>query len=84
MHPGSWRRNADGATPDWDLLGDRLIPYVRGMGFTHLEFLPVIEHPFGGSWGYQPLGLFAPTARYGTPDGVRALRRPLRTRPASA
>ena len=69
VHPGSWWHKADGTPPDWDLLGDRLIPYVRGMGFTHLEFLPVMEHPFGGSWGYQPLGQFAPSARYGTPAG---------------
>ncbi|HEX8930960.1 MAG TPA: 1,4-alpha-glucan branching protein GlgB, partial [Actinomycetota bacterium] len=69
VHPGSWWHKADGSPPDWDLLGDRLIPYVRGMGFTHLEFMPVMEHPFGGSWGYQPLGQFAPSARYGTPAG---------------
>jgi len=69
VHPASWWHKADGSPPDWDLLGDRLIPYVRGMGFTHLEFLPVMEHPFGGSWGYQPLGQFAPSARFGTPGG---------------
>ncbi|WP_181708316.1 1,4-alpha-glucan branching protein GlgB [Chthonobacter rhizosphaerae] len=66
VHPGSWRRNPDGAV-DWDFLARTLVPYVRHLGFTHVEFLPITEHPFGGSWGYQPLGLFAPTARYGSP-----------------
>ena len=69
VHAGSWLRDLErgGASFDWNGLGERLIPYARSMGFTHLEFLPVMEHPFGGSWGYQPLGLFAPTARFGTP-----------------
>ncbi|HTI19048.1 MAG TPA: 1,4-alpha-glucan branching protein GlgB [Trinickia sp.] len=53
----------------WRELADRLIPYVLGMGFTHVEFLPIAEHPFGGSWGYQPLSPFAPSARYGPPEG---------------
>ncbi len=66
-HLGSWMR--PGKTLQWDEAADRLIPYLVDMGFTHLELLPVTEHPFGGSWGYQPLGLFAPTGRYGTPDG---------------
>ncbi|GGG35801.1 1,4-alpha-glucan branching enzyme GlgB 1 [Caldovatus sediminis] len=69
VHSASWWRQEDGAAPDWDRLADRLIPYVAGMGFTHVELLPVTEHPFGGSWGYQPLGLFAPTARHGPPEG---------------
>jgi 1,4-alpha-glucan branching enzyme len=69
VHAPSWFRGEDGASPDWDRLGDRLIPYARGMGFTHLELLPIMEYPFGGSWGYQPLGLFAPTARLGPADG---------------
>jgi 1,4-alpha-glucan branching enzyme len=68
VHPGSWLRDPQGGTLDWDGLGARLIPYVVGMGFTHLELLPIAEHPFGGSWGYQPLGQFAPTARYGPPE----------------
>ncbi|MEO8937600.1 MAG: 1,4-alpha-glucan branching protein GlgB [Burkholderiaceae bacterium] len=73
VHAGSWIRNMDvdaehgGHSFDWNALSERLIPYAKSMGFTHLEFLPVMEHPFGGSWGYQPLGLFAPTARFGTP-----------------
>jgi 1,4-alpha-glucan branching enzyme len=69
VHAPSWWRDAEGQSPDWDRLADRLVPYVAGMGFTHVELLPVMEHPFGGSWGYQPLGLFAPTARLGTPEG---------------
>src|SRR5690606_11595346 len=69
VHAGSWLRIMEegGRNLDWHELGDRLIPYGLGMGFTHIEFLPVMEHPFGGSWGYQPLGLFAPSARFGTP-----------------
>jgi 1,4-alpha-glucan branching enzyme len=67
VHLGSWL-HPDGGTASWDDAADRLIPYVREMGFTHVEFLPIAEHPFGGSWGYQPLGLFAPTGRYGTPQ----------------
>ncbi|HEY0178335.1 MAG TPA: 1,4-alpha-glucan branching protein GlgB [Dokdonella sp.] len=67
VHAGSWMRGAGGTWPSWDELGERLIPYAAGMGFTHLELLPVSEHPFDGSWGYQPLGLFAPTARFGDP-----------------
>ncbi|WP_145140575.1 1,4-alpha-glucan branching protein GlgB [Roseomonas gilardii] len=69
VHPTSWWKSEDGHAPDWEGLADRLIPYVAEMGFSHVELLPVMEHPFGGSWGYQPLGLFAPTARFGTPDG---------------
>jgi 1,4-alpha-glucan branching enzyme len=69
VHAGSWLRDETGASPDWDRLADRLIPYVQGMGFTHVELLPIMEHPFGGSWGYQPLGMFAPSARFGGPEG---------------
>ncbi|SEM17669.1 1,4-alpha-glucan branching enzyme [Xaviernesmea oryzae] len=70
VHVGSWLRNLkDGnRSLDWIELSQRLIPYVREMGFTHIELMPIMEHPFGGSWGYQPLGLFAPTGRYGTPE----------------
>ncbi len=53
---------------NWHELAERLIPYANSMGFTHLEFMPIAEHPFGGSWGYQPLGQFAPSARFGTPE----------------
>ncbi len=70
VHAGSWLRNLeeDGRSLNWHEMADRLIPYALGMGFTHLEFLPIMEHPFGGSWGYQPLGLFAPSARFGSPS----------------
>lgn len=69
VHAPSWLRvlEEDGRSLNWHELGDRLIPYVLGMGFTHVEFLPIMEYPFGGSWGYQPLSLFAPTARLGSP-----------------
>ena len=53
-------------------LAEQLIPYVNGLGFTHVELLPIMEHPFGGSWGYQPLSQFAPSARYGPPEGFAA------------
>lgn len=66
VHLGSWLEcPADVSV--WEYAGPRLIDYAHRMGFTHLELLPITEHPFGGSWGYQPLGLFAPSARYGTP-----------------
>jgi 1,4-alpha-glucan branching enzyme len=55
----------------WDFAIERLLPYLVDMKFTHLELLPITEHPFGGSWGYQPLGLFAPTARFGPPAGLQ-------------
>ncbi|MDX3907900.1 MAG: 1,4-alpha-glucan branching protein GlgB [Pigmentiphaga sp.] len=72
VHAGSWLRGESGQTCGWHELADRLIPYVREMGFTHIELMPVMEHPFGGSWGYQPLGLFAPTSRYGSPRDFAA------------
>ncbi|MGE5151534.1 MAG: 1,4-alpha-glucan branching protein GlgB [Rhodospirillaceae bacterium] len=64
IHAGSWMR----ACHTWNDMADRLIPYAVDMGFSHLELLPITEHPFGGSWGYQPLSLFAPTARLGSPE----------------
>ncbi|TEA77586.1 1,4-alpha-glucan branching protein GlgB [Allopusillimonas ginsengisoli] len=66
VHVDSWLRQS-GSTSLWEEMGARLIDYAVEMGFTHLELLPITEHPFGGSWGYQPLGLYAPSARYGTP-----------------
>ncbi len=71
VHPSSWMRPADSpdSTYGWRALAERLIPYVADMGFTHIEFLPIMEHPFAGSWGYQPLSQFAPSARFGTPEG---------------
>jgi 1,4-alpha-glucan branching enzyme len=68
VHAASWRR-ADGGRPlGWDELAAQLIPYALDLGFTHIELLPIMEHPFGGSWGYQPLSQFAPTARHGAPE----------------
>jgi len=69
VHLGSWRRGPDGRFLTYDELADTLIPYARDLGFTHLELLPVTEHPLDASWGYQPIGLFAPTARFGDPAG---------------
>lgn len=71
VHAGSWMRREDGGVLGWDALAERLIPYARELGFTHLELLPITEHPFDGSWGYQPIGLFAPTARFGPPEAFR-------------
>jgi len=69
VHAGSWRRGDDNAYLDYEVLADTLIPYARDLGFTHIELMPMAEHPFSGSWGYQPIGLFAPTSRFGSPDG---------------
>ncbi|XDA98983.1 1,4-alpha-glucan branching protein GlgB [Sulfitobacter sp. LCG007] len=68
VHLGSWRRGAEGEPLDYDELGRQLAEYANEMGFTHIEFLPLSEHPFTGSWGYQPIGLFAPTSRFGGPE----------------
>ncbi len=70
VHAGSWMKSPEGRRwATWHDLAERLVPYVAQMGFTHVEFLPIAEHPFGGSWGYQPLGQFAPTGRYGGAEG---------------
>lgn len=69
VHAGSWQRNDRGGFLTWDELADRLIPYCVDMGFTHIEFLPISEFPFDPSWGYQTTGLYAPTARFGEPEG---------------
>jgi len=69
VHPGSWQRNEHDWFLNWDEMAERLIPYVADMGFTHIEFLPVSEHPYDPSWGYQTTGLYAPSSRFGAPDG---------------
>ncbi|MGC2629950.1 MAG: 1,4-alpha-glucan branching protein GlgB [Rhodomicrobium sp.] len=71
VHLGSWRRNGWNGFLSYDELADQLIPYAVDMGFTHLELLPVSEHPLDASWGYQPIGLFAPTRRFGDPAGFQ-------------
>ncbi len=75
VHLGSWRRNPDEGNRSltYDEMAVELVEYVTHMGFTHVEFLPVTEHPFGGSWGYQCTGYFCPTGRFGDPDGFRSL-----------
>jgi 1,4-alpha-glucan branching enzyme len=69
VHLGSWKLRPDGGFLSYDELAADLIPYAVDMGFTHLELLPITEHPLDASWGYQPTGLFAPTSRFGAPDG---------------
>ena len=69
VHLGSWRRHPDGSFHSWDDLSAALPAYVADLGFTHIELMPITEHPFDGSWGYQTLGLYAPTSRFGPPEG---------------
>ena len=73
VHLGSWRKHEAGGPLTYDELADELTAYVIEMGFTHVELLPVMEHPFGGSWGYQVTSYYAPTSRFGDPDGFRRL-----------
>jgi 1,4-alpha-glucan branching enzyme len=73
MHCTSWRMHPDGTIYSYEDLAEHLVPYLKEMGFTHVEFMPVMEHPFGGSWGYQVTGFFAPTSRQGDPQGFMHL-----------
>jgi 1,4-alpha-glucan branching enzyme len=69
VHLASWQKADGWRFMNWDEIADRLIPYAVDLGFTHLELLPITEHPLDASWGYQPIGLFSPTARHGDPAG---------------
>jgi 1,4-alpha-glucan branching enzyme len=80
VHLGSWRRNQDDEAPSYVELADELSAYALDMGFTHVELLPVMAHPFAGSWGYQVTGYYAPTPRYGSPDDFRTFVQTLHER----
>ena len=71
VHPGSWQRGPEGEMLNYRELGERLVDYVLDLGFTHIELMPVTEHPYDLSWGYQTTGYYAPTSRFGSPDDFR-------------
>ncbi len=71
VHPGSWRRDRQGKFLGYREMAEQLVEYVRELGFTHIELLPITEHPLDASWGYQTTGYYAPTSRFGTPDEFR-------------
>ncbi len=73
MHLASWKRHPGGGFWSYDEMADDLVPYLQDLGFTHVELMPVMQHPFGGSWGYHVTSYFAPDSRFGDPDGFRRL-----------
>ena len=73
VHLSSWRRGEHGRFLNYREIAAELVPYVQAMGFTHVQFMPISEYPFDGSWGYQPVGLFAPTSRHGNSEDLKAL-----------